>query len=238
MMTRLKYLFGALLVLAGVGALALNLNQRISTVQDVSATVKSRQYTVGSSYSGVIVHENVQVGDTVQRGDRMFVVKSEQLGRDVAHHAVHPKKAPFDIRHGDELVVHATAPGKVVAVPHVKGAFVGVDAMLARVQVRGSSYVQADFHLSAKEYARIRHVRRVTVTLPNQRSFPATIAKISVRTKGRTADTRLRATTSELTNRGLFATGTPVQVHARLPGHNLLDTARNAVDGLLTPGAT
>ena len=40
-LTRLKYLVGMLLVVGAVAALALSMNHRISTVHDVSATVRT-----------------------------------------------------------------------------------------------------------------------------------------------------------------------------------------------------
>ncbi len=120
-LTRIKYLLGVLAVAGAVAALTLHMNNRISTVQDVSATVRSQEYEVGSAYSGVVVGHYVDVGDQVDAGDEMFVVKSNQLARDIANDAVDPKKSPFDIRDGNKLILRATSPGKVVAAKSAPG---------------------------------------------------------------------------------------------------------------------
>lgn len=235
-LSRLKYLLGALLVVAAVAALFLNLNDRISSVQGVSATIQSRAYTVGTSYSGVVVKESVRVGDTVEKGQPLFVVKSNDLARDIANDVITPARSPYDIRDGNKLVVRATSPGKVVAVNYIKGAFVPTDATLARIQQQGTSYVDADFRLSPTEYALMRRARTVTVTLPNQRKIEASVTRVQVRTSGRQAETSLRARAPQLTNHGLFSTGTPVDVQVRLRNDGLAHSVKSAVEGLLTPG--
>ncbi len=234
-LTRIKYLLGVLAVAGAVAALTLYMNTRISTVQDVSATVKSQEYKVGTAYSGVVVGHFVDVGDEVDAGDEMFVVKSNQLARDIANDAVDPKKSPFDIRDDNKLILRATSAGKVVAARPLQGAFVTANTTLARVQVQGSGFVQADFRLTPKEYALMRRVDHATITLPNQRKLDARITQVSVRTSGEQAETRLRAEAPQLNNRGLFATGTPVDVQVRLRKDGLVQSVRAAVRGLFTP---
>lgn len=235
-LTRFKYLLGVLLVAGAVAALTLHMNTRISTVQDVSATVKSRDYTVGTPYSGLVVGHYVEDGDRVDAGDEMFVVKSNELARDVANDSIDPKKSPFDIRDGNKLVIRATSPGKVVSASPLQGAFVTANTTLARVQVQGSGYVQADFRLTPKEYALMRQADRATITLPNQRRLDARITQVNVRTSGEQAETRVRADASQLDNQGIFATGTPVDVQVRLRKDGLVHSITAAVRGLLTPG--
>lgn len=234
-LTRLRYLLGVILVLGVVAALLLHLNQQISTVHGVSATVKSRSYSVGTDYSGVLVDEYVEVGERVKAGDRMFVVKSNQLSRDISNGALDPAKSPYEIRGGNRLVVRATAPGKVVDIDYLEGAFLPVNAQVAQVEARGTTYVEADFQLTPEEYALIRKARRVTVTLPNQRQVKAEITSVSVHTDGKQAQTRVEARTPALNNKGLFASGTPVEVQVQLRRNGLVHSAKEAVSGLLTP---
>jgi hypothetical protein len=234
-LTRFKYLLGVVLVAGAVAALTLHANTRISTVQDVSATVKSRDYTVGTPYSGVVVGNYVKQGDQVDKGDEMFVVKSNLLARDIANDAVDPKKSPFDIRDGNKLVVRATAPGEVASTKALQGEFVAANMTLARVQVQGSGYVQADFRLTPKEYALMRRADRATIILPNQRQLAARITQVKVHTSGDQAETRVRAEATELNNRGIFAAGTPVDVQVRLRKDGLVHSVEAAVRGLLTP---
>jgi multidrug resistance efflux pump len=234
-LTRFKYLLGILAVVGAVAALTLHANTRISTVRDVSATVKSRDYAVGTPYAGVVVRHLVDQGDQVEKGEKMFVVKSNELARDIANDAVDPKKSPFDIRDGNLLVVRATSPGKVSSSRALQGEFVAANSTLARVQVKGSGYVQADFRLTPKEYALMRRADRATITLPNQRQLAARITQVNVRTSGDQAETRVRADAAQLNNKGLFATGTPVDVQVRLRKDGLVNSVKSAVSGLLTP---
>lgn len=234
-LTRIKYLLGVLAVAGAVAALTLHMNNRISTVQDVSATVRSQEYEVGSAYSGVVVGHYVDVGDQVDAGDEMFVVKSNQLARDIANDAVDPKKSPFDIRDGNKLILRATSPGKVVGARPLQGAFVTANTTLARVQVQGSGFVQADFRLTPKEYALMRRADHATITFPNQRQIDARITQINVRTSGAQAETRVRAEAPQLNNEGIFASGTPVDVQIRLRKDGLVHSVKAAVRGLFTP---
>lgn len=232
---RLRYLVSMLMVVGVVAALLLHLNIRISTATATSATVKSRSYSVGADYAGVLVEAYVDEGDTVEKGQPMFVVKSTHLARDISNGLVAPDKSPFEIRGGSQLVVGATSAGTVVAVHLLEGAFVAENAVLARVEVQDSEYIRADFRLTPKEYALMRKANSATITLPDQTEVRATITDVSVRTSGRQAQTRIEARADDLGNDDLFATGTPVDVQVRLRSGGLLDEAGSAISGLLTP---
>ncbi len=235
-LTRLKYLFGMLVVLGVVAALAMSMNNRISTVHDVSAMVRTDDYTVGTPYAGMVVKRTVDVGDRVSEGDPLFVVKSSDLARDIANDVLKPEKSPYDIRDGSKVVIRATSDGKISEIKPIEGAFVAANSAMAQVQEKGSSFVQADFRLTPKEYALMRRADEVTVRLPNEETVRAEVDHIRVYTDGDQAETRLRAVSPALNNRGLFASGTPVDVDVKLREDGLLDTVRTAVAGLLTPG--
>lgn len=237
LLSRLKYLVSMLLVVVVVGALLLHLNAQISTVHGDTATLKTRSYTVGTDYPGVLVEEYVEVGDHVEEGEAMYVVKSQQLNRDISNGVVDPKTSPYEIRNINEMVVHATAPGRIVKARYIKGSFTPTNAVLATIEADDSTYVEADFLLTPHEYALIGDASQIRVTLPNQRQFNASISSLSVRTRGDHARTRVRAVAPELTNEGLFTTGTPVEVEVRLSDDGLLHSAEQAIRGLFTPRA-
>jgi biotin carboxyl carrier protein len=235
-LTRIKYLVGLAAVVAAVAALALNMDDRISTVHDVSATVRTNDYTVGTPYAGMVVKRTVDVGDHVDKGDPLFVVQSNELARDISNHAIKPSKSPYDIRDGNKLVIRATSAGKVAEVQPIEGAFVTANSPLARVEEQGTSFVQADFRLTPKQYAAMRRAHEVTVRLPDDRTVRAKVERIRVRTDGDSAATRLRAVSPRLDNQGLFASGTPVNVDVTLRDDGLAESVRSALAGLLTPG--
>jgi multidrug resistance efflux pump len=235
-LTRIKYLFGISLVVAAVGALALHMDDRISTVHDVSATVRTDDYTVGTPYAGMVVKRTVDVGDHVDEGERLFVVKSSELARDIANDALQPEKSAYDVRGGNKVVVRAATAGKVAEVRPIEGAFVTANSTLARIEEQGSSFVEADFRLTPKQYAAMRGAEEVTVRLPDERTVRAEVERIGVKTNGDQAATRLRAVSPALNNRGIFASGTPVDVDVTLREDGLAESLRAAVEGLLTPG--
>jgi multidrug resistance efflux pump len=235
-LTRLKYLAGMLLVVGAVAALALSMNHRISTVHDVSATVRTDDYTVGTPYAGTVVARKADVGDQVAKGDTLFVVQSSELTREIAKGAIEPEKSPYDIRGGSKVVIRATSAGKVSDVQPIEGAYVAANSTLAQVQEQGTSYVQADFRLTPKQYALMRAADDVTVRLPDERAVQADIERIGVRTDGESAATRLRVVSPDLDNRGMFSSGTPVDVDVTLSRDGLAEQLRTLVAGLLTPG--
>lgn len=234
--TRLKYLIGMVVVVGAVAALALSMNHRISTVHDVSATVRTDDYTVGTPYAGTVLKRKVDVGDQVAEGDPLFVVRSSDLARDIAKDAIEPERSPYDIRGAGSVVIRATSAGKVSEVQPIEGAYVAANSTLARVQEQGTSYVQADFRLTPKQYALMRGADEVTVRLPDEQSVQAEIDRIAVQTAGASAATRLRVVSPALNNRGLFASGTPVDVDVTLGRDGLVESARTLLAGLLTPG--
>ena len=234
--TRLKYLIGMVAVVGAVAALALSMNNRINTVHDVSATVRTDDYTVGTPYAGTVVKRKVDVGDQVDEGDPLFVVRSSDLARDIAKDAIDPQESPYDIRGKGSVVIRATSAGKVSEVQPIEGGYVAANSTLAQVQEQGTSYVQADFRLTPKQYALMRDADEVTVRLPDETSVQAEIDRIGVRTNGESAATRLRATSPSLNNRGLFASGTPVDVDVTLGRDGLVEQIRARLAGLLTPG--
>ena len=63
-----------------------------------------------------------------------------------------------------------------------------------------------------------------------------TIDRVGVRTDGESAATRLRVVSPDLDNRGMFASGTPVDVDVTLRRDGLGESLRTLVAGLLTPG--
>lgn len=235
-LTRVKYLFGLLIVVGAVAALAMSMNHRISTVHDVSATVRTDDYTVGTPYAGTVVARKVDVGDQVGEGDPLFVVQSTELAREIEKDAIEPEKSPYDIRGGSKVVIRATSAGKVSDVQPIEGAYVAANSTLAQVQEEGTSYVQADFRLTPKQYALVRGADDVTVRLPDERTVQAEIDRIGVRTDGASAATRLRVVSPDLDNRGLFASGTPVDVDVALRRDGLAESLRTFLAGLLTPG--
>lgn len=237
LLARIKLLAGAVFVVAIVAVLTTHLDKQMSTVHDDTATLKSQGYSIGTDYSGVVVQHYVQAGDQVRAGEPIAVVKSNLLSRDIANRLVLPRTSPYEIRGQNALVLRASSPGTVTYAPYINGAYVRAGAILARVQVEDTTYVEAQFRLTAQEYAEIRQAHQLIVTLPNDNQITASISRISVRTRGNDAATRVTATAPQLTGTSLFSAGTPVDVRVRLPRDGLLHSVADTVTGLLTPSS-
>ena len=180
-LTRLKYLIGMLVVVGAVAALALSMNHRISTVHDVSATVRTDDYTVGTPYAGTVVKRKVDVGDQVAEGDPPVRRPEQRPGpRHRQGRASSPRSRPTTSADGSKVVIRATSAGKVSEVQPIEGAYVAANSTMAQVQEQGTSYVQADFRLTPKQYALMRGADEVTVRLPDEQSVQAEIDRIGV----------------------------------------------------------
>jgi HlyD family secretion protein len=234
---RIKLIVGALLVVLLVAFLTRHLDQQMSTVHELSATLKSQEYSLGTDYAGVLVDQSVEPGDEVQAGDSVAVIKSNLLSRDIENGLVDPKTSPYEIRDSNTLVLRATSAGTVTKAPFIKGAFLPAGTPLVQIRVRDTTYVEAGFLLTTQEYAEIRAARTVTVTLPNDDQVTATITEVNVRTRGDRAATTVTATAKELADDPLFGAGTPVDVQVRLPKDGLVTSVAAAVTGLLTPAS-
>ena len=77
------------------------------------------------------------------------------------------------------LVVLATGDGVVTEIASERGTFVQSATQLATVQRADTLYVQAEYTLTPKEYARVADDATATVVLPNQRTI--TVARVGGR---------------------------------------------------------
>ena len=120
-----------------------------------SASLVAEDYPVGTDYSGTITEQYVKVGDQVTAGQPLFEIESAALERDLAQGLVNKDNLTHEVKDDNTLVITATNAGQVDTVAYATGAFVPSNSTIATVQQAGTMYVEADFLLSAKDYARI-----------------------------------------------------------------------------------
>ena len=82
----------------------------------------------------------------------------------------------------------------------------------------------------------MRGADQVTVRLPDEQTVKADVDRIRVQTDGNSAATRLRAVSPALNNRGLFASGTPVNVDVALRKDGLVRVVPRAPGRAADPG--
>jgi multidrug resistance efflux pump len=232
---RFRLALGIVVVLVLAAYLTMLLNARKGEVEGRSASLAAENYPVGTDYSGTVSAQLVQVGDEVQVGQPMFELQSATLVRDIAQGLVDPTKVPYQIKDGSTMVVTATDQGRVEGVSYSVGSFVPANSELATVQRAGSLYVEAEFVLTAPDYARLPPNARIDVLLPNNETVRAQAGRVRVSTENGEARTVVQAFSPELgdaTSDGLFAVGSPVQATLHLRNDGVVTEATEWVTDL------
>lgn len=233
---RLKLAGGILLVLAVVAACTVVFNQRQHRVLSTSATIVAETYPVGTDYGGIVTRQYVEVGDEVAAGQPLFDVRSLQLQRDIATGQMTDAVLAASVTQDGTSTIVATVDGTVRDVTVPQGGFAQAGSVLASVDRNASLFVEAEFLLSPRDYARIEQGSDVEVLLPNQSVLGGDVTGIEVQTEQGQAMSTLRITGSDLAAQaatGLFQAGTPVQVTLQLRDDGPLAGVGDALRDLL-----
>jgi len=222
---RFRLALGILVVLLVAAYLTMLLNARNGRVEGRSASLAAENYPVGTDYSGTVSAQLVQVGDEVAVGQPMFELQSATLVRDLSQGLIDPAQVPYRIKDGNTMVVTATDQGRVEGVSYAVGSFVPANSELATVQRAGSLFVEAEFVLTAPDYARLPPNATIDVLLPNNETVRAQAGRVRVSTENGEARTVVQAFSPELgdaTADGLFAVGSPVEATLHLRNDGLV----------------
>lgn len=231
--SRIKLAVGLIATVAIVAVCTLVFNQRQNSAQSTSAAIVAERYPVGTDYGGIVTQQFALPGDVVRAGDPLFELRSLALQRDVASgHVVDPEVAAAD---GTSTVV-ATVDGTLADVEVPQGGFARAGSVLAVIDRAGSLAVDADFLLSARDYARITADAEAELLLPNRKTLTGTVSRIDVATLDGNALSTVRISSDQLTAAtasGVFQPGTPVVVTLRLRDDGPLAGVSDAFGDLL-----
>jgi multidrug resistance efflux pump len=217
--SRIRLLAGMIVVLIVAALATYQLNETRGVASSDSAQILAKSYGVGTPYSGLVVDQLVEVGDAVTTGDQLFVIDSATLQYDVANGFARAATEATQIDASGRLVVLATGDGVVTEIASERGTFVQSATQLATVQRANTLYVQAEYTLTPKEYARVAENATVHVVLPNQRVITAQVSDVQVETVSGGAQAVLTLTGDALkdgSENGLVAAGTPVTAELQL----------------------
>ena len=234
--SRIRLLVGVVVVVVIAAFATYRLNETRGIAHSDSAQILARTYSVGTPYSGLVVDQLVDVGDTVETGDPLFVIDSATLQYDIRNGFARQETEATQIDADGRLVILATGDGTVTAVTSERGTFVQSNAELATVQREGTLYVQAEYTLSAPEYARVPDSADVTIVLPNQREIDATVERNTVETVAGQAQAVFTITGPELVEGGgdgLIAAGTPVSAQLHLENDGVVTRTADSVKSYL-----
>ncbi|MDQ0373793.1 HlyD family efflux transporter periplasmic adaptor subunit [Cellulomonas humilata] len=217
--SRIRLLASMLVVLVIAALATYQLNETRGVAVSDSAQILAKSYGVGTPYSGLVVDQLVDVGDEVTTGQQLFVIDSATLQYDVKNGFARTSTEATQIDAEGRLVVLATGDGVVTEIASERGTFVQSATQLATVQRADTLYVQAEYTLTPKEYARVADDATATVVLPNQRTITLHVSEVKVETIAGSAQAVLTLAGSALVDgaqNGLVSAGTPVTAELQL----------------------
>jgi len=234
--SRIRLVVGTMLVLVLAALATYKLNESKGVAASDSAQILAKTYTVGTPYAGLVVDQKVDVGDKVTTGQPLFVIDSAALQYDVKNGFAKSATEATQIDDQGRLVVLATGDGTVTKIASERGTFVQSATDLATVQKANTLYVQAEYTLTAKEYARVKDDAAVSVVLPNQRTLVAHVDKVKVKTVAGEAQAVMTLKGESLRDgaqNGLVAAGTPVTAELQLENDGVVTRAATDVKSYL-----
>jgi len=234
--SRIRLVVGTILVLVLAALATYKLNESKGVAASDSAQILAKTYTVGTPYAGLVVDQKVDVGDKVTTGQPLFVIDSAALQYDVKNGFAKSATEATQIDDQGRLVVLATGDGTVTKIASERGTFVQSATDLATVQKANTLYVQAEYTLTAKEYARVKDDAAVSVVLPNQRTLVAHVDKVKVKTVAGEAQAVMTLKGESLRDgaqNGLVAAGTPVTAELQLENDGVVTRAATDVKSYL-----
>ncbi len=227
---------GLLLVLALVAAGTLLFTQRQHRAVSTTATVVAESFPVGTDYGGIVTRQYVDVGDAVLVGDPLFDIHSLDLRRDIASGYVVDSALLAGAGEDGTMSVVATVDGTIAEVAVPQGGFAQSGGVIASVDRTGSLFVEAQFVLDAREYARLTEGADVEIVLPDEDTLRGSVGRIDVETIDGLAMLTVRVDSEALTGAeatGLFQPGTPVVARVDLRDDGPLAGVADALHDLL-----
>lgn len=235
---RFRLTFGIIFVILLVIGLTVYLNHTMSLAHSSKATIASSGISVGTDYAGLVVQQKVEVGDKVKKGQTMFEIQSTQLNQDLTSGHVTAKSLSFKVDPDTNYAV-LTAPdnGIVRTINSQTGSYVQSGSVLAVVDTAESLYVNATFHLSPPDYARVDKNSRLDLSFPDNSTRQATIYSITLTPdKDGVVDTVVKARLQNVDmNSFQFAVGTPVDATLHLKQAHWYQGLTNWVKQLFQP---
>jgi len=236
-LTRIRFILGILFVFAIVGLLVLYLNNSLSTVHASRASLESDGLTIGTDYAGLVAKQSVNDGDTIRKGQPLFAITSPPLTANLANGSVKKASLPFAIDPiTNDIIIAAPGDGVVQKVDYLAGSFVPNGGILATVNTVDTSYIAGHFHLSPRDYARVKKGIVMDVTFPDNKHMAATVQSIALAKDGNRVDTVVRSRLEGKSGLDFqFPVGTPVEASLKLSQRTWYQTVTDLVRNLFKP---
>lgn len=234
---RIRFLIGIIVVILLVLALSIHLNNIMSAAQSSKAELAADSVSIGTDYPGLVVKQNVELGDTVKSGQVLFEIQSALLVEALNKRQVTTRSLPFGVDPKTQNIqLKAPDDGIVEEIKYRAGSFAPAGGIIATVNTVGSLHVVAHFSLSPPDYARIDKSRPIEVRLPNNTSREADIFSVALVANGDGVDTVVKARLRDADMTDFqFSVGTPVEATLRLNQTSWYQGLLNYIQELFKP---
>ncbi len=215
----LKLLTGVLAVLAVTAGSTFLLGNRLSQSTSDTASIQIGSLEIGTDYPGTVEQTFVSDGETVRGGQELFTVTSLALQRDLREGTVATDSGGYTVGEDGTMTFLAPADGVVTGLTARAGSFVPAGSVLTAIAQPETLYVQAQFDLTPREYARVEIGAPVRLSLPNAENLSGTVQSVSVTTDEGRARAVVVVASSALAGSnpdGLYQPGTPVEASMAL----------------------
>jgi multidrug efflux pump subunit AcrA (membrane-fusion protein) len=235
--SRVRFIFGILIVVLIIGALSMYLNSTMSVSQSSKAQLAADSTTVGTDYPGLVVKQNVEEGDKVTKGQILFEIQSTQLNDALTKGLAKVSSLSFSVDPTTNYIqLKANDDGVIEKINYRAGSYAPAGAIIASVNTVGSLYVVAHFHLSPPDYARINKANKVNLRLPDNSTQTATVFSVALVSNGNSVDTVVKARISNADISDFrFSVGTPVEATLQLNQDNIFQGLFNSIQQLFKP---
>ena len=175
-----KRTFGeGIVFLALVAAsLVVYLNWSYASVKSNRAQITLSNYAVGTEYAGVITKQFVTAGTIVKAGDKLFMLKSDELTQQLKSGQTTAASLVYPLSEDGEMIIVATKAGTVSHIDAQQGSFVAAGKQIATVADTSTLGLTADFSLNKSELGRLTPGTPFVVTLPSRQKVSARIYSV------------------------------------------------------------
>jgi multidrug resistance efflux pump len=159
-------------------------DRQYSRVSAIGAELKASMYNVGLDYSGVLISQNVQRGQHVQKDELLGTLKSGSLMQKLRDGELEAKDLPYTVNSKSEVELRATKPGIVKEVNFDSGSFVAANQDLYTIIDIADYYVTSTFDVSETMLQELDNKKVVNLTLQNGTVVPTAIRDITIARDG------------------------------------------------------
>jgi len=236
---KFRFFVGIIVVFLIVGVLTLFLNVSMSTSSSSKAELDGQARSVGTDYSGLVVKQNVEEGQSVKEGDVLFEIDSQQLKQSLANGTAKAESLTVTLNpENNNVQLRANNSGVMDQINYREGSYVPANAVVATMYVVDSLFVRAHFQLSPNDYARIKKNIPLEVLFPDNTKKDAIITTVNLESSEdkKSVDTVITAKLDDVDMSDFrFAVGTPVEATLHLEQNAWYQNIFTFIQRLFTP---